>query len=62
MNSFEEKTNVIAQKQLAFYIDDQPGVLKTIPAHVGVMLFRNEGIFDYDDRQWMFSQRTGKLV
>lgn len=24
--------------------------------------FRNEGNFDFDDRRWMFSDKTGKLV
>jgi len=29
---------------------------------VNVMLFRNEGNFDFADRRWMFSSETGKEV
>ena len=44
------------------YIGDQPEMLKNIAADVAVMLFRNEGNFDFEDRKWMFSDETGKLV
>ena len=62
VNSFDQKAEVIAERQVSFYIDDQPEMLKNIPAHVAVMLFRNEGNFDFDDRRWMFSNVTGKMV
>jgi len=29
---------------------------------VSVMLFRNEGNFDFGDRKWMLSDQTGKLM
>ncbi len=37
-------------------------MLKSIPASVGVLLFRNGGIFDYDDRKWILSEKTGKFI
>lgn len=62
VSSFDAKVTVIAERGISFYIDDQPEMLKHIPANVGVMLFRNEGNFDFEDRRWMFSEKTGKLV
>jgi hypothetical protein len=29
---------------------------------VHVMLFRNGGNFDFDDKLWLFSDRTAKLL
>jgi hypothetical protein len=37
-------------------------MLKNITAKTAVMLFRNEGNFDFEDKKWMFSDRTGKLI
>ncbi len=62
VDSFEAKSKVIAERGITFYIDDQPEMLRNVPANVGVLLFRNEGNFDFDDRRWMFSDQTGKLV
>jgi hypothetical protein len=60
--SFEAKAEVIRQKGILVFFDDQPEVLKHIPESVNVLLFRNGGNFDYEDRKWMFSDKTGKLV
>ncbi|MCA9090896.1 MAG: hypothetical protein KDA90_19920 [Planctomycetaceae bacterium] len=62
VNSFDQKAEVIAERQVSFYIDDQPEMLRNISAKTAVMLFRNEGNFDFEDKKWMFSDRTGKLV
>ena len=62
VNSFDAKAEVIAERGISFYIDDQPEMLKNIPPDVAVMLFRNEGNFDFEDKKWMFSDQTGKLV
>lgn len=62
VSSFDQKAEVIAERGISFYIDDQPEMLKNIPANVGVMLFRNEGNFDFEDRRWMLSEKTGKLI
>jgi len=60
--SFDAKAEIIVKLGISFYIDDQPEMLKNIPANVAVMLFRNEGNFDFDDRKWMLSEKTGKLI
>lgn len=62
VKSFDAKADVIAEHGICFYIDDQPEMLKNVPAGVSVMLFRNEGNFDFEDRKWMLSNKTGKLV
>ena len=62
VDSFEGKAKVIEERGINFYIDDQTEVLKSIPASVGVLLFRNGGNFDYEDRKWMVTERTGKFV
>lgn len=62
VNRFEAKAEVIAEKKVALYVDDQPEMLKTIPDSVRVMLFRNEGNFDFADQRWMLSEKTGKLI
>jgi len=62
VDRFEAKAEEIAELGVAFYIDDQPEMLKTIPADVNIMLFRNEGNFDFADQRWMLIRRTGKLV
>lgn len=62
VNRFEAKAEVIKEHGVTMYIDDQPEMLKHIPAGVQIMLFRNEGNYDFDDRKWMFSGETGKQV
>ncbi|MBR9802625.1 hypothetical protein GYB59_13490 [bacterium] len=62
VGSFDQKAEVIADRQVSFYIDDQPEILKNISANTAVMLFRNEGNFDFGDKKWMLSDQTGKLV
>jgi len=62
VQSFDAKAEVIVREGISFYFDDQPEMLKNIPASVSVMLFRNEGNFDFEDRKWMFSDQTGKQV
>jgi len=62
VNSFDEKAKVIVENGILTYFDDQPEMLKDIPPTVNVLLFRNEGNFDFGDSRWMFSNKTGKLV
>lgn len=62
VSSFAQKSEVIAERGISYYIDDQPEMLKNVPANVGVMLFRNEGNFDFEDKKWMLSEQTGKLI
>ena len=62
VDSFDAKADVIAEKQIGVYFDDQPEMLKNIPEGVHVMLYRNGGNFDFDDKLWLFSDRTAKLI
>ena len=62
VDRFDAKAEVIASKNVAIYVDDQPEMLKNVASSVHVMLYRNEGNFDFEDRRWMLSQDTGKLM
>ena len=62
VDSFNAKAEVIVARGISFYVDEQPELLKKVPASVAVLLFRNEGNFDFADRKWMLSNATGKLV
>jgi len=62
VDRMDGKAAVIAEYGVTMYVDDQPEMLKNVPAGVHVMLFRNEGNFDFGDQRWMLSQQTGKLV
>ena len=62
VDSFDAKADVIRERGIAFYIDDQPEFLRNISPQVGVMLFRNGGNFDFSDKKWMLSSKTGKLI
>ena len=62
VSSFDAKAAVIREKAIDVYFDDQPEMLKNVAPECAVMLVRNEGNFDFGDRLWMFSRRTGKIV
>ena len=62
VDSFDAKADVIAEKNIGVYFDDQPEMLKNIPEGVHVMLYRNGGNFDFDEKLWLFSDRTAKLI
>ena len=62
VDSFDAKADVIAEKQIGVYFDDQPEMLKTIPEGVHIFLYRNGGNYDFEDRLWLFSDRTGRQV
>lgn len=62
VDRFDAKAEVIRDKGVSIYIDDQPEMLKNISQDCHVMLFRNDGNFDSDDQKWMLSSETGKLV
>lgn len=61
VKKLEDKADVIRQKGISFFIDDQPEVLKHIPDTVSVMLFRNNGNFHYGEKKWMLSENTGMI-
>lgn len=62
VESFDAKADVIAEKNVGIYFDDQPEMLKNIPEGVHVMLYRNGGNFDFNDRRWLFSDKTARLI
>ena len=62
VDSFDAKADVIAEQNIGVYFDDQPEMLKNIPEGVHVMLYRNGGNFDFDEKLWLFSDRTAKLI
>lgn len=62
VDSFDAKADVIAEKQIGVYFDDQPEMLKNIPEGVHIFLYRNGGNYDFEDRLWLFSDRTGRQV
>jgi uncharacterized HAD superfamily protein len=62
VDRFEAKAEVIREKKISIYIDDQPEMLRNIGPNVHVMLFRNEGNYDFGIRRWMMSKDTGVIV
>jgi hypothetical protein len=62
VNSFDAKADVIAEKNISVYFDDQPEMLKNIPEGVHVFLFRNGGNYVFEERLWLFSNRTARLL
>jgi hypothetical protein len=62
VSRFEAKAEVIAEHNLAVYFDDQDEILLHIPEGVTVLKIRNGGNYDFEDRKWLFSNRTGRLI
>jgi hypothetical protein len=58
----EAKAQVIVEKGIKIYIDDQPEALKGVPPTVTILLVRNEGNYSFEDNLWTLSEGTGKLV
>lgn len=61
-NPFDAKADVIAERDVGVYFDHPPEMLKNVADKVHVFLYRNGGNFDFDERRWMLSERTGRLV
>ena len=61
-SSFADKARIIEAEQGDVYIDDQPEMLKPVSARCSVLLFRNEGNFDFDNQQWLMSRETARLL
>lgn len=62
VDSFEAKAQVIQEKMIKFYFDDQPEMLKNVNPYCNVMLVRNEGNFCFDEKLWLMSNKTGKII
>lgn len=61
-SSFEQKAEIIKEHDVSLFFDDMPEMLKSIPEDVSVCLFRNDGNFDFEDKKWMFSNETAKIL
>jgi uncharacterized HAD superfamily protein len=55
-----DKSAIIKEYGIDVYIDDQDEMLQNIPEEVTVLKMRNGGNFDYDDKKWLYSDKTGK--
>lgn len=62
VDTMDGKAAVIAEKGVDVYYDDQPEMLHNVPENVQVFLVRNGGNFDFEDRLWIMSDRTAKLI
>ncbi len=62
VDSLDAKAEVISQLGISIFFDDQPECIKDIDSMRKVFLIRNGGNFDHDDKKWMFSDQTGKMV
>ena len=62
VNRFEAKAEVIAEKHIGIYFDDQDEMLMHIPESVIVLKIRNGGNFDFNTKQWLFSHITGREI
>ena len=62
VSSFDAKAEVIVEKGILIYFDDQPEMLRNSPEDRSVMLVRNGGNFDFDTKKWLFSKQTGQMV
>ena len=57
---FDAKPQVIAEKGIDVYFDDQDEMLQGVAEAVTVFKIRNGGNFDHAGRQWLYSKRTGR--
>lgn len=62
VKSFEAKAEAIVENQIMFFFDDQPEMVKHVPPTATVFLVRNEGNFCFDEKLWMLSEQTARLV
>jgi hypothetical protein len=62
VDTFEAKAEVVARENIMIYFDDQPEMIKNMPDKVNVMLVRNGGNFCFDQKLWMMSNRTGRII
>lgn len=62
VNRFAAKADVIKEKMIAVYFDDQDEMLLHIPAGITVLKIRNGGNYDFESRQWLFSEITGRMI
>ena len=57
-----DKSSIIRDYEIDVYIDDQDEMTQNIPESVTVLKMRNAGNFDFEDKKWLYSDKTGKMV
>lgn len=62
VKSLDGKAEVIVREGISVFFDDQPECLQGIPATTHVLLMRNGGNFDFAQRKWVLSSKTGRLL
>jgi len=62
VSNFDQKAEVIAERGISVYFDDQDEMLLHIPEGVAVLKIRNGGNYDFDARKWLFSDLTGRKI
>jgi hypothetical protein len=62
VSRFDEKADVIAERGISVYFDDQDEMLMHIPEGVTVLKIRNGGNYDFEARKWLFSDVTGRMI
>ena len=62
VRSLDAKADVIRDRGILIYFEDQDEALQHVPHQVNVFKVRNGGNFDFDQRRWLYSDRTGRLV
>lgn len=60
VESFSQKADEIARLGIGVFYDDMDEVLLHVPESVAVFKVRNGGNFDFDERKWLYSRRTGR--
>jgi hypothetical protein len=62
VSRFEEKADVVAERGISVYFDDQDEMLMHIPEGVTVLKIRNGGNYDFEARKWLYSDVTGRMI
>ena len=62
VNSFPQKAQEIDRLGISVFFDDMDEVLKHVKSNVTVLKIRNEGNFDYDEKRWVYSEDTGRMI
>lgn len=62
VSRFAEKADVIAERGISVYFDDQDEMLLHIPEGVTVFKIRNGGNYDFESKKWLFSKMTGRMI
>ncbi len=60
--TFEQKAKEIDRLGISVFFDDMDECLKNVAPNCTVMKIRNEGNFDYNDKLWVYGDKTGKLI